>query len=130
NNFAGLSGETLRIWTSDYSSVIFSQFVTPTLVSYNNANQFSTATLNATISGLFLSPGTYGISFQAYNLGRPLFAGGDGSVLTVENPGCVPSCGFVNFLEPQEETSEPASTGYQLLSDTVIVTPLPSALPL
>jgi hypothetical protein len=54
------------------------------------------------------TPGTYGISFQAYNLGSPLFAGGNGSVIQVENPGCVPSCGVIQNIAV---TNEPLNTG-------------------
>ena len=126
NNFAGLMGETVRIWNSDYSSVLFSQVVTPTLLSYelhgySSANQYSTAILSVTLGGLISVTGIYGISFQAYNLGNALFAGGNGSTIQVENPACVPSCGSI--------WESGANTGYQLISETAAV-PLPAALPL
>jgi PEP-CTERM motif len=109
--YAGLGGFTFEVYNSDHSSIIFSQFITTTLVSTTTNN---TDIITGSVSGLSLSGGTYWAGFYADVLGVPGFNQGQfGSLIET-----TPHTGIAQF--PLE-----GNIGYQLLG-TVSDVPEPS----
>jgi len=77
--YEGLGGFTVEIYDATHSSILFSQAVTPTVVS---DTAFGTSIVTAGLSGLNLAAGTYWIGFVEQNFATPGFDnGGNGSLI-------------------------------------------------
>lgn len=103
SSWDGLSGFTFEIFNSGHTTLLFSQAITPTEVSYNATGGFYVIT--GAVSGLNLSAGTYWAGFLAPNMLVTYFTGGNGSAIDTQ-----PNTGVYEFNLGDD-------TGYQLLGD-------------
>jgi opacity protein-like surface antigen len=75
--YDGLGGFTVEIYDAAHAAILFSQAVTPSLVSFAGQDDI----VSGALTGLNLSAGTYWIGFIAPTMGVTGFNGGNGSLI-------------------------------------------------
>jgi PEP-CTERM motif len=83
SGYDGLAPFTFEVYNSDHSAIIFSEAITPTLVtSFTGDGGFNFDVVEGTVTGLTLGPGTYWAGFIAPSLVIAGYSsGGNGSLI-------------------------------------------------
>ena len=89
--YDGLAAFTLEIYNADHSAIVFSQALSPTLLSSQvDTSGYHNDSVTASVTGLHLNAGTYWAGFIAPTFALAGVGGGNGSLIdTVPHTGAV-----------------------------------------